>query len=270
MRRFILILIVLLAFSACAQGEQMPPWDYPIAPEILNDIPGYLVLTNRKALLGEDEVPDDLVKLTAKRVSEMKNGELRKAVSDAINAMFAEALEDGYTLYVKSAYRSYQTQNTMYHNRLKKMGRDDGLVAYPGSSDHQTGLGVDVLNLEWTKKDGMNEQFAYTREAQWMAENCHRFGFVIRYLKDKEEITGIKYEPWHLRYVGLEVAAYMKENNLSLEEFTDEWQAYVAEYERTGGDLKQLVRMRSLPGRVVVVEVTDDGEVEVAFSPMMR
>jgi len=179
--------------------------------------------------------------------------------------MFDAALEDGYTLYVKSAYRSYGTQNTMYQNRLERYGYDDGLVAYPGSSDHQTGLGVDVLNYEWTQKDGMNEKFALEAEAKWMAEHCHEFGFVIRYMEDKEDITGIKYEPWHLRYVGKEVAAYMMENHLSLEEFTEEWQAYVAEFEAAGGDMKRLTIQRRYLGPIIVVSVGEDGEEEYSY-----
>ena len=99
-----------------------------------------------------------------------------------------------------------------------KMGYDDELVAFPGASDHQTGLGVDVLNYEWTQKDGMNEKFARTEEAQWLAAHCHEFGFVIRYEADKEEITQIKYEPWHLRYVGKKIAKEMAVKGWVLEE----------------------------------------------------
>ena len=153
----------------------------------------------------------------------------------------------------------------MYQNRLDRYGYDDGLVAYPGSSDHQTGLGVDVLNYEWTLKDGMNEKFAQTREAQWMAEHCHEYGFIIRYMEDKEDITGIKYEPWHLRYVGVEAATYIMENHLSLEEFTQEWQDYLADYESRGGNLKLLLlKMRQLPP---IIEIpTEDGDIEFVFS----
>ncbi len=252
---------LLMLSSAFAEGQ--PEWEYPLEPEILADPGGYIVLTNTETLLTADDIPEDLVKVTAKKGAggEM---ELRKAANDALNAMFAAASEDGYTLYVKSVYRSYQTQNTMYYNRLKRYGYDDGLVAYPGSSDHQTGLGVDILNYEWTKKDGMNEKFAAEAEAKWMAENCHRFGFILRYMEDKEEITRIKFEPWHFRYVGLEAAAYIMENHLSLEEFTWEWQAYIEEYERNGGNFQELLRERARMN-YTVVEVTRDGEEEISI-----
>ncbi|MBQ6256580.1 MAG: M15 family metallopeptidase, partial [Clostridia bacterium] len=186
------------------------------------------------------------------------------AASDAINAMFAAAQQDGLTLYLKSAYRSYVTQKTMYNNRLDKLGRDDGLVSYPGASDHQTGLGADILNYEWTKKDGMNKEFAKTKEAQWMEAHCAEFGFILRYMSDKEEITGIKFEPWHFRYVGREAAAYIMENHLSLEEFTEEWQAYVADWEARGGDFRELIIQRAQVNRVTVLD-DEGGEEELSI-----
>ena len=168
---------------------------------------------------------------TARRADRTSTMQLRKEANEALEAMFAAAQEAGYNLYVKSAYRSYSTQSSMYYNRLEKNnGRDDGLVAYPGSSDHQTGLGVDILNYEWTQKDGMNYRFAATAEAQWMDAHCQEYGFILRYMEDKEDVTGIKFEPWHFRYVGREAAVYIMENHLSLEEFTEEWQAAEAEY----------------------------------------
>ena len=261
----ICLLCCLLLPCGFALGEQ-PEWAYPLAPEILKDVQQYITLTNRQTLLGSDYVPADLVRVTARKSSDAGNCQLRQACSDALNDMFAAAQEAGYTLYVKSAYRSYQTQNTMYKNRLNKNhGKDDGLVAYPGSSDHQTGLGVDILNLAWTKKDGMNKEFALTGEAQWMEANCQDFGFILRYMADKEDVTNIKFEPWHFRYVGKEAAAYIMANHLSLEEFTWEWQAYVAAYEAAGGDFNALIRERSRVNTVTVVDTSSDGEEELSI-----
>ena len=146
---FLSVLLLFSAFSALAEG--MPDWEYPLEPEILHDYDQYITLANRKNLLSSDYEPNDLVNTTCKKSSDAGTPQLRQAASDAINAMFAAALEDGLTLYLKSAYRTYQTQKTMYNNRLDKLGRDDGLVSYPGASDHQTGLGADILNYEWTK-----------------------------------------------------------------------------------------------------------------------
>ena len=254
-------LALLLALMGAAAAE-MPEWDYPLAPEILQNAEGYITLTNREVLLSDSYIPQDLVPITAKRTVK---AELRKAANDALNAMFSAAQEAGYTLYVKSAYRSYATQRTMYYNRYEKYGRDDGLVAYPGSSDHQTGLGVDILNYEWTQKDGMNKNFALTKEAQWMAEHCQEFGFILRYMEDKEDVTGIKFEPWHFRYVGREAAVYMMENHLSLEEFIQECQAYLSSYEARGGDFLALLRERARLNDVTVVGISDDGEEELSI-----
>lgn len=263
----LLIICLMLVFCFCfsVQAENMPEWTYPLEPEIIYNFEQYITLANRSHLLESGYVPNDLVKTTVRRASGTSPMELRQAANDALSDMFAAATEAGYTLYLKSAYRSYQTQKTMYNNRLAKMGRDDGLVAYPGSSDHQTGLGVDVLNYAWTLKDGMNKEFAKTAEAQWMLEHCQEFGFVLRYMEDKEDITGIKFEPWHFRYVGKETAAYIMENHLSLEEFTEEWESYIAEYEANGGNFRDLILWRARVRDAVVVDVDENGEEEYSI-----
>ncbi|MBR6185015.1 MAG: M15 family metallopeptidase [Clostridia bacterium] len=257
--------LFLLAAPAFAL-EEPPAWAYPLAPEIIYDYEKYITLANRDHLLDSSFVPDDLVKTTVRRAKGTDAMELREAASIALSAMFEAASEAGYTLYLKSAYRAYSTQKYMYNTRLEKNhGKDDGLVSYPGASDHQTGLGVDVLNYAWTLKDGMNKEFAATAEAQWMKAHCHEFGFILRYLEDKEEITKIKFEPWHFRYVGPEAAAYIMENRLSLEEFTEEWQAYVAEYEAQGTSLEALIRYRARPRNATIVRYGEDGEEEYSI-----
>ena len=257
------LLLALLLGQALSGAADAPEWDYPLGPLIIADKNGYLTLANKNVLLPASFEPDDLVRLSVNRT--VGATQMRRAASEALERMFADAkAQEDFTLYVKSGYRSYQTQRTMYYNRVDKMGYDDGLVQYPGASDHQTGLGVDVLNYKWTQKDGMNEQFALEAEAQWMAAHCWEYGFVIRYEKDKEDLTGIKYEPWHLRYVGPEAAVYMYENHLSLEEFTAEWQGYVEAYEARGGDFDRLVLSLNLPREIVVLETDENGEEEIS------
>ena len=254
----LLMIWVVVLFLHTAYAEQVPEWTYPISPEILANNNGYITLANKENLLDGKFAPKDLVTLKLRSV--VADDELRKEAAEALGRMFEAAENDGYKLYVKSAYRSYSTQNTMYFSRLEKIGYDDELVAYPGASDHQTGLGVDVLNYEWTQKDGMNEKFARTEEAQWMAAHCHEFGFVVRYEADKEELTKIKYEPWHLRYVGEAVARYMEEKHFCLEEFTGDWQNYIAEYEQQGMTFNELLKHRSKPNDILVVDVSENGE----------
>lgn len=261
MKRFGLILLVLAFLPVMAAAEQ-PAWEYALEPEILNNVQGYITLANQDVLLDEQYIPQDLVDVKVRRVVD---DPLRKAANEALEKMFEAAENAGYKLYVKSGYRSYKTQATMYYSRLEKNnGVDDGWVSKPGASDHQTGLGVDVLNYAWTKKEGMNEKFALEEEARWMAEHCWEFGFVIRYMEDKEEITKINYEPWHLRYVGEEVATYMQEKHYSLEEFTAEWQAYLQEWEAKGGNFKQLLKERAQLN-ATVVGYGENGEEEISI-----
>ena len=212
--------------AAIVQGGE---WTYPISYELLKSS-SYIVLANKEHLLAEDYIPEDLVKLTCRKISKDPI-QMRETAANALSAMFDAASADGVTLYAHSGYRSYRTQNTMYYNRLKSNnGKDDGVVQYPGASDHQTGLGIDVINKAGIGKRFTNA-FADTKEGKWIAEHCWEFGFVLRYQADKEELTGITYESWHLRYVGVQVAEYMREHNLCLEEFTEEWQAAAAKYE---------------------------------------
>ena len=210
--------------------EEERVWTYSIPYELLMNS-DYLVLVNRDNLLDKDYVPADLVTdLSCRKVSSTKI-QLRQTAADALCVLFDAAKADGITLYAHSGYRSYQTQNTMYYNRLKKMnGVDDGIVQYPGASEHQSGLAIDVINKAGIGKNFTNDAFAPSKEGKWLAANCWDYGFVIRYPEDKVEITGIKYESWHLRYVGVQVAQYMRDHNLCLEEFTEEWKEAVALY----------------------------------------
>lgn len=215
------------------QIDDMQPireWTYPIPYELLTTSE-YIRLANRDHLLEEDYVPYDLVDDLDCRKRSYDPIQMRETAANALYALFEAAEADGIYLYAHSGYRSYRTQNTMYYNRLKaNKGVDDGYVAYPGSSDHQTGLGIDVIHKAGLGKK-FTKAFGETKHGQWLAEHCWDYGFIIRYQEDKEEITQIEYEPWHLRYVGVQVAQYMRDAHLCLEEFTEEWHAAVAEYE---------------------------------------
>lgn len=238
-------------------------WTYALPANLLENKNGNLTLVSKGVELAADFVPNNLVPLRLRGVSGPH--ELRKEAAEALVALFAAAQEDGYELYVKSSYRSYQTQRTMYENRLARYNKDDGVVARQGTSDHQTGLGVDVLNREWANREGMTPAFGDTAEARWMEEHCADFGFIIRYLPEKQEITGIIYEPWHLRYIGVEAAQYVMENRLSLEEFTQEYTQAIADYEASGGDFLALVKQLNAPPAVVIL-ADEEGDGEVSFS----
>ena len=231
-----------------AEGASGAEWTFPVSLEDMK--PEFVVLANKHYLLDEGFYVKPLVKvkkLKLKKDGSVKTAGVRWAVGsqmklqeDCYNALVAmsdAAREDGYNLYLKSAYRSWKTQNTMYKNRLKKnKGKDDGWVSKAGASDHQTGLGCDVIPRSWIKAEGMNSKMAKEPECQWMAEHCKEYGFIVRYPEDKEDITEIHYEPWHMRFVGIPAATYIMDNGLCLEEFNDQLEQAIRDYLDAGGD----------------------------------
>ncbi|MBQ8161732.1 MAG: M15 family metallopeptidase [Clostridia bacterium] len=225
------------------------PWNFPVDLQDMD--PAMIRLANKYVLLGKDYKPDPIMTMVRRKAnkdgsnanggvnkastSEMK---LQKECGEALVAMFEGALQDGITLYLKSAYRSYQTQNTMYYNRLKNNhGKDDGWVSKPGASDHQTGLGCDIVSKAWRSK-AMNAQFAKTKEAEWMKEHAQEYGFILRYPKDKEDLTEINFEPWHYRYVGIPAANYIMNEGICLEEFHEQLQTAIDQFLEDGGNPK--------------------------------
>ena len=220
-------------------------WNFPV--DIADMDPELIVLVNKSMFLDKKYEPAGLVKMKSLKLDKQGNNtnggvrqvdgtwQLRQECATALVALCDAARTEGHELYLKSGYRSYYKQAVMYENRVKKYGYDDGWVTKPGASDHQTGLGCDVVPKKWTDR-GMNSDMAKEPETQWMAENCARFGFILRYPADKEDITEINYEPWHLRYVGVEVATYIMENGLCLEEFYNELMTAVDDFIANGGD----------------------------------
>lgn len=151
-----------------------------------------------------------------------------RIVSD-LKDMMAAAESDGYELHIYSAFRDLKKQQSLFNDCLKRL-QEEGMdyqqsfyeskarIALPGNSEHQTGLAVDIASKAYSYLD---EDRGKQKETVWLAENCSRFGFVLRYPRDKENITGIRYEPEHLRYVGKTVAKFLADNDLVLEEFYD-------------------------------------------------
>ena len=146
--------------------------------------------------------------------SDYGNG-LTSITQSAFNKMNADAKSLGLNLWIASGYRSYWTQNTLYNNYVAVDGKEeaDTYSARPGYSEHQTGLAFDLNSVE--------SSFASTDEGKWVKDNCYRYGLIIRYPKGKENITGYMYEPWHLRYVGVELATKLYNNGdwITLEEY---------------------------------------------------
>ena len=132
----------------------------------------------------------------------------------------AAARAEGLSVYLSSGYRDYATQNYLYQRKVGQYGEEVAktIVAPPGTSEHQTGLACDITDHYYEFKDSSLENTALY---QWMSQHCQEYGFIVRFPKGKEDITGIIYEPWHFRYVGVEAATYIMENDLCLEEFLE-------------------------------------------------
>ena len=138
---------------------------------------------------------------------------MRKEAANAFMKMVDAALLDNIILKNASAYRSYEYQDNLYDSYVERDGKKkaDIYSARPGFSEHQTGLCTDINTID--------SSFHDTDEAKWLLNNSYKYGFIIRFPKDKEKITGYKYEPWHYRYVGKKVAKIIFENDLTLEEY---------------------------------------------------
>ena len=154
---------------------------------------------------------------------------MRADAAAALEEMFAAAKEDGINLSIVSGYRSYSKQSTIYGRKKAESGQEaaDRVSARPGTSEHQLGLAMDVARRGSTQ---LNTSFGETKEGQWVAANAHRFGFVVRYLQDYEHVTGYMYEPWHVRYVGVEHAQALYESALPMEWYMSHHKLQVYDY----------------------------------------
>ncbi|WP_075313398.1 M15 family metallopeptidase [Bacillus wiedmannii] len=180
-------------------------------------------VVNKEYGLPEDYMPEDLVvpNVPFSFSGTVEKSHLRKEAAEALEKLFLLAKQDGIQLNAVSGFRSYEYQKGLYANNVKKKGQEhtDRFSAKPGHSEHQTGLTMDV-----SSKNANNElelAFANTKEGKWLRDNAQRAGFIIRYPKGKENITGYAYEPWHIRYVG-DIAENIYKEKLTLEEYMNQ------------------------------------------------
>lgn len=151
---------------------------------------------------------------------ESSSMQVNEQAAVALEALVNAASAEGVKLTVASAYRSYPEQTTIYNSMVKGYGQEeaDRQSARPGYSEHQTGWAADLGASNGTCR--IETCFADTREGKWLAANAHKHGFIIRYPKDKESVTGYNYEPWHVRFVGIELSTEMHNQKIeTLEEF---------------------------------------------------
>ena len=173
------------------------------------------VLVNKDNKLEDGYIPTDLVEINYNLVN--KPIKMRSEAAEALNNMMAEGKTNGLSLLLSSGYRSSDSQETLYSDEVATRGEGINYVAPPGTSEHETGLAIDITSNKIGCK--LEDIFDTTDEGQWLRDNAHRFGFILRYPKDKEEITGYLYEPWHFRYVGVELANELYERGITLEEY---------------------------------------------------
>ncbi len=187
------------------------PYEYIIPAKNLNT---NLLLVNKYYYLEKDYVPDNLQAIDRKYA--LSNMRMVSTAKEAFENLSEAAKNEKLNIIAMSTYRSYTYQVNLY-NRYKKQDGEKKADTYsgrPGHSEHQTGLAVDVYNKE---KNYTN--FGKTKEFTWMQEHAHEYGFILRFPEGKENETGYEYEAWHYRYVGIDAATYIHNNDITLEEY---------------------------------------------------
>lgn len=185
------------------------------------NLPWNLTLVNFHYSLDKDFTPTSL--------SEVNNGyEADIRITDAAKQMIADAAAENVRIITVSAYRDYEYQQELFNNKIYNLQKEEGysvdkarveaatVVAAPGTSEHQLGLALDLVDATHVVLDESQEN---TAAYQWLKEHCQEYGFIVRYPNGKTDITGIIYEPWHFRYVGEEAAKIIMEQNITLEEY---------------------------------------------------
>lgn len=205
----------------------MAPASAPPSKEQAPDknLPWNLKLVNAGNPLPEDFAPEKL--------AEVDNGySADSRIEEATKKMIADAREEDVRIIVLSAFRDYEYQTDLYNKKVQKLQSEKGysvkkareeaatVVASPGTSEHQLGLALDLVDARHVKLDESQEQ---TKAYQWLKEHCDEYGFIVRYPNNKTELTGVIYEPWHFRYVGEEAAREIMDNGLCLEEYLKDY-----------------------------------------------
>ena len=223
--------------TACGSKEPEEKYDYSIDMEnyekaISTKDDAYLLLANKKTKLGSSFKPESLTTLPAELTLYGKEIQLESTVALAAEALVRELNACGYKdIRMTSGYRSYEYQQSLFNTYLgqemaahpdwSKKKCEELVLTYsalPGTSEHQTGLCIDLISEDHVSLD---ESFAENPAYEWLIKNAHHFGFILRYPKEKTGITGYAYEPWHYRFVGVKAATEIHEKELTLEEYLD-------------------------------------------------
>ena len=188
--------------------------------QVSSNLPWNLVLVNPWNEMAEGYVPPELVEIEPDQ-------EVDSRIAEDLKKMLADAEAQGLNPFICSAYRSVERQESLFDSGFQKrvnsgLGyyeaylKTASVIAVPGTSEHALGLAVDIVSNSYTNLDEGQEE---TEEFKWLSANCHKYGFILRYPNGTTDITGIIYEPWHFRYVGVEVATEIAELGVTLEEY---------------------------------------------------
>ncbi|GAC1390542.1 MAG: M15 family metallopeptidase [Candidatus Saccharimonadales bacterium] len=189
----------------------------------LDDPTSYWVVVNKlRPLQPKDYVPSDLTTPNVPLRLSPSSSEMhiRLQVGQSLEKMFTAAKADGISLMIASGYRSYQLQTSIYNANVVQLGQAgaDQSSARPGTSEHQTGLAIDIEPT--SRQCEVMTCFGDLAEGKWLAANAYKYGFIIRYTKTSQSVTGYEYEPWHIRYVGIELSTELQSEHVAtLEEF---------------------------------------------------
>ncbi len=173
-----------------------------------------LMLVNKYHKLDKDFTFDDIVPIGLQYA--YANQSIREEVLENYLSMWHAAKKLDLSLIVNSSYRDYDFQDRLYNRYINNYGKEeaDTFSARPGHSEHQTGLALDI-----SAYNSVMENFEDTKEYEWMKDNAHFYGFILRYPEGKEHITGYKFEPWHYRYVGKEIAKEIYDLGITFDEY---------------------------------------------------
>lgn len=203
----------------------MEPNETETVSALNQDLPWNLTLVNFQYALEKDFIPQDLSPLNA-------DYSVDSRILDAAKNMIYTALAEDVNITIVSAYRDYDRQRDLFDNKVQRLldeenysvdkAREEAskVVAYPGTSEHQLGLALDLVDSDHRELDESQEN---TDAYQWLKEHCHEYGFIVRYPNGKTDITGIIYEPWHFRYVGEEAAKIIMKKGITLEEYLKDY-----------------------------------------------
>jgi len=207
--------------AASSGSVRAVPAEFNKKEHSINDPASIWVVVNKGRVLPSDYAPANLVSPSVALRLPASNLEMqvRREAAEAMQKLFAAATSDGLRLMLASGYRSYSAQVSVYSAEVQNNGQAvaDQESARPGHSEHQTGLAADLEPA--SRGCEVMACFADTAEGKWLAANAYKYGFIIRYQRGKTSLTGYAYEPWHVRYVGVDLAAEINKTDQTLEQF---------------------------------------------------